>query len=134
LLSRNSEDSPDNAATNARYLVGTWKYGEQTGNPMGWMKTLTETWNFRNDLDYEHRIESYEGATTTGPFFQSSYSRPTSKIDRGIWVPSDVVQPDRIDLAIISFTEQPKRLTCYWAGPDGRLQTRLSIYGSVFVK
>ena len=83
LLSRNLEDSPDNAKANADALFGTWTWMEQTGNPLGWMKTVTETWHFRDDLNYEHKIKSYAGAVTTGPFFQSSYSSPSVNIDRG---------------------------------------------------
>jgi beta-lactamase class A len=132
LLSRNSESSPDNAKTNAYALLGAWKRGEQTGNPLGWMKTVTETWDFRDDLSYEHKIESYAGAVTSGPFFQSSYSSPSSNVDRGIWAPSDVVLPEGVDVAIISLTAAPKRLRCRWAGPNGRVQTKLSIYGSIF--
>jgi hypothetical protein len=38
---------------------------------------MKETWKFNVDLTYEHTTERYEGGITTGPFFQSSYSRPT---------------------------------------------------------
>ena len=132
LLSQNSETSPDNARINADALLGAWKRGEQTGVPLGWMKTVTDTWDFRDDLSYEHKIESYAGAVTTGPFFQSSYSSPRSNVDRGFWAPSDVLLPEGIDVAIISFTAAPKRLKCRWAGPDGRIQTKFSINGSIF--
>jgi hypothetical protein len=134
LLSRNLEDSPDNAKTNAYALFGTWTHMTQTGNPLGWMKTVTETWHFGDDLNYEHKIESYAGAVTTGPFFQSSYSSPSSTVDRGIWAPSDAVWPEGVSVAIISLTAAPQRLRCRWAGPAGRLQTQLSVYGKVLVK
>jgi hypothetical protein len=132
VLSSNSENSPDNAKMNADALIGAWKREEQTGSPLGLMKTVTETWDFRDDLRYEHKLESYTGAVTTGPFFQSSYSSPKSNIDRGIWAPSDVVQPGGVDVAIISFTAAPTKLKCRWAGPDGRIQTKFSVYGSIF--
>jgi hypothetical protein len=133
VMSRNLADSADNAKTNADALYGPWTRMQQTGNSPGWMKTVTETWHFRDNLTYEHKMESYAGAMTTGPFFQSSYSSPSINVDSGIWAPSDAVRPEGVDVAIISFTAAPKRLHCRWAGPDGRLQTKFSIHGSIFI-
>ena len=134
LLSRNLDDSPDSAATNAYDLLGTWQRMHQTGNPSGWMRTVTETWDFRDNLTYEHTVESYTGAVASSPIFQGSYSHPTSNVDGGNWAPSDLVQPGRISLALISRTAAPKRVKCDWAGPDGEPQSKISILGSTFLK
>ncbi|HEY9502567.1 MAG TPA: hypothetical protein VIR01_13125, partial [Pyrinomonadaceae bacterium] len=50
---------------------------------------MKETWTFNVDLTYEHKIERYDSSLTTGPFFQSSHSRPNMSLQRGIWAPSD---------------------------------------------
>ena len=64
-----------------------WIRSEQEGNVGGWLSTTKETWQFNDDLTYGHKIERYEQSISTGPFFQSSYSRPKMSLERGIWGP-----------------------------------------------
>lgn len=84
VLGQNAETSADCVMTNGLRVIGSWVRGEQEGNVGGWLSTMKETWQFNDDLTYEHKIERYESAITTGPFFQSSYSRPDINLERGI--------------------------------------------------
>ena len=88
-------------ATNASHIVGGWVRGEQEGAVGSWLSTMKEIWKFNIDLTYEHKIERYEGGITTGPFFQSSYSRPTGSVQSGIWAPPDWIR-DQLDLFVMS--------------------------------
>ena len=88
-------------AANAGHIVGSWIRGEQEGTVGSWLSTMKETWKFNVDLTYEHTTERYEGGITTGPFFQSSYSRPTGSVQRGIWAPPDWIR-DQLDLFVMS--------------------------------
>jgi hypothetical protein len=89
VLCQNAEASADCVVTNGVRVIGSWVRGEQEGNVGGWLSTMKETWRFNEDLTYEHKIERYESGITTGPFFQSSYSRPEMSLERGIWAPPD---------------------------------------------
>jgi len=62
---------------------------------------MKETWQFSDDLTYEHKIERYESAITTGPFFQSSYSQPQISLERSIWAPPDTTL-DELTLFVMS--------------------------------
>jgi hypothetical protein len=89
VLDQNAEGSADSVMTNGMRVTGSWIRGEQEGNVGSWLSTMKETWRFDIDLTYEHKIERYDSSITTGPFFQSSYSRPNMSLERGIWAPSD---------------------------------------------
>ena len=64
-------------------------------------RQMKETWRFNDDLTDERKIERYESAITTGPFFQSSYSRPNISLERGIWAPPDTTL-DELTLFVMS--------------------------------
>jgi len=89
VLGQNAEGSADCVMTNGLRVIGSWVRGEQEGNVGGWLSTMKETWQFNDDLTYEHKTERHESAITTGPFFQSSYSSPNINLERGIWAPPD---------------------------------------------
>jgi hypothetical protein len=55
--------------TNGSGVIGSWIHGEQEGNVGGWLSTMKETWQFKDDLTYERKIERYDSSITTGPFF-----------------------------------------------------------------
>lgn len=101
VLCQNAEGSADCVMTNGSRVTGSWMRGEQEGNVGGWLSTMKETWQFNDDLTYEHRIERYDSSITTGPFFQSSYSRPKMSLERGIWAPPDTTL-DELKLFVMS--------------------------------
>jgi len=101
MLSQNAESFADCIMTNGSRVTGSWVRGEQEGNVGGWLSTVKETWQFNTDLTYEHKIEGYDSSITTGPFFQSSYSRPKMSLERGIWAPSDTTR-DQLTLFVMS--------------------------------
>src|ERR1044072_5244222 len=70
VLGQNTERSADWVMTNGTRVTGSWVRGEQEGNVGSWLSTMKETWRFNDDLTYERKIERYESAITTGPFFQ----------------------------------------------------------------
>lgn len=74
----------DCVMTNGSHVAGSWIRGEQEGNVGRWLSTIKEIWRFDLDLTYEHKIERYDSAITTGPFLQSSYLRPKMSLERGI--------------------------------------------------
>ncbi len=100
-------------ATNAGHIVGSWIRGEQEGAVGSWLSTMKETWKFNVDLTYEHTTERYEGGITTGPFFQSSYSRPTGSVQRGIWAPPDWIR-DQLDLFVMSSEGFARQMKLEW--------------------
>jgi hypothetical protein len=113
VLCRNAEGSADWVRTNAFHLSGSWIRGEQQGNVGSWLSTMKETWKFNIDLTYEHKIERYEGSISTGPFFQSSYSRPTGSVQSGIWAPPDWIR-DQLDLFVMSSDGFARQMKLEW--------------------
>jgi len=101
VLGQNAEGSADSVRTNGLRVTGSWIRGEQEGNVGSWLSTVKETWQFDVDLTYEHKIERYDSSITTGPFFQSSYSRPKMSLERGIWAPPDTTL-DELKLFVMS--------------------------------
>jgi len=101
VLDQDAEGSADWVRTNGLRVTGSWIRGEQEGNVGGWLSTMKETWQFDIDLTYEHKIERYDSSITTGPFFQSSYSRPKMSLERGVWAPSDN-RLDQLKLFVMS--------------------------------
>jgi len=102
LLTQNVEGSADFARTNALNVMGSWVRGEQEGMATAWLKTMKETWKFNPDLTYVHKIETYEGYSTgPSPYFQSSYSRPTTNSEWGVWAPPDTIV-DQLKLFVMS--------------------------------
>jgi hypothetical protein len=74
---------------------------------------MKETWTFNIDLTYEHKIERYESSISTGPFLQSSYSRPTGSVQSGIWAPPDWIR-DQLDLFVMSSTGFARQMKLEW--------------------
>ena len=117
VLCRTAEGSADWMATNAGYLLGSWVRGEQEGAVGSWLSTMKETWKFDVDLTYEHKIERYEGGMSTGPFFQSSYSKPTGSVQRGIWAPPDWIR-DQLDLFVMSADGFARSVKLEWVDKE----------------
>jgi hypothetical protein len=113
VLCRNEEGSADWARTNAFHVSRSWVRGEQQGNVGSWLSTMKETWKFNIDLTYEHKIERYESSISTGPFLQSSYSRPTESVERGIWAPPDWIR-DQLDLFLMSSDGFARQMKLEW--------------------
>jgi hypothetical protein len=113
VLSQNQEGSADAVMTNGTRITGTWILSEQEGNVGSWQSTMRETWLFNIDLTYEHKIERYDSSITTGPFFQSSYSRPKMSLQRGIWAPSDNTL-DQLRLFVMSTDGNARPMMFEW--------------------
>ena len=113
VLCRDAEGSADWVRTNAFHMSGSWVRGEQQGNVGSWLSTMKETWTFNVDLTYEHKIERYDSSVTTGPFFQSSYSRPTGSVQSGIWAPPDWIR-NQWDLFLMSSDGFARQLKLKW--------------------
>ena len=131
VLCRNEEGSADWMATNAGHIVGSWIRGEQEGAVGSWLSTMKETWKFNVDLTYEHTTERYEGGITTGPFFQSSYSRPTGSVQRGIWAPPDWIR-DQLDLFVMSSEGFARQMKLEWVDNTNYDYRACSIDGQRF--
>jgi hypothetical protein len=113
VLCRNAEGSADWTAINASHIVGSWVRGEQQGNVGSWLSTMKETWKFDVDLTYQHKIERYDSGITTGPYFQSSYSRPTGSVQSGVWAPPDWIR-DQLDLFVMSSDGFARQMKWEW--------------------
>jgi hypothetical protein len=113
VLCGNAEASADWVRTNAFHVSGSWVRGEQQGNVGSWLSTMKETWTFNIDLTYEHKIERYESSISTGPFLQSSYSRPTESVQGGIWAPPDWIR-DQWDLFVMSSNGFARQMKLEW--------------------
>lgn len=114
LLTQNVEGSADFARTNALNVMGSWVRGEQEGMATAWLKTMKETWKFNPDLTYVHKIETYEGYSTgPSPYFQSSYSRPTTNSEWGVWAPPDTIV-DQLKLFVMSSSGFARCTTFEW--------------------
>ncbi|MFL6500197.1 MAG: hypothetical protein ACJ8LL_05710 [Candidatus Udaeobacter sp.] len=74
---------------------------------------MKETWKFNIDLTYVHKIEKYESNISTGPFFQSSYSRPTTDSEWGVWAPPDTTA-DQLRLFLMSSSGSARYMTLEW--------------------
>jgi hypothetical protein len=113
VLCQNAEGSADWTAINAAHILGSWVRGEQEGNVGSWLSTMKETWKFNVDLTYEHKIERYDSGLTSGPYFQSSYSRPTGSVQTGIWAPPDWIR-DQLDLFVLSSDGFARQMKWEW--------------------
>jgi len=92
---------------------------------------MKETWKFNVDLTYEHTTERYERGITTGPFFQSSYSRPTGSVQRGIWAPPDWIR-DQLDLFVMSSEGFARQMKLEWVDNTNYDYRACSIDGQRF--
>ena len=113
VLGQNKEDFADRVMANGSRVIGSWIRGEQQGNVGSWLSTMKETWQFKDDLTYEHKIERYDSSITSGPFFQSSYSSPKISVERGIWAPPDTML-DELKLFLMSTDRFARLVTFEW--------------------
>ena len=95
------------------HIAGSWVRGEQEGAVESWLSTMKETWKFNSDLTYEYKIQRYKGGISTGPFLQSSYSRPTGSVQSGIWAPPDWIR-DQLDLFVMCLDGFARQMTLEW--------------------
>jgi len=131
VLCGNAESSADWMTINASRIVGSWVRGEQQGNVGSWLSTMKETWKFNVDLTYEHKIEKYDSSISTGPFFQSSYSRPTASVQSGVWAPPDWIR-DQLDLFVMSSDGFARQMQLEWLDNSNRDYRACSIDGQRF--
>jgi len=131
LLTQNVQGSADFARTNAMHVMGSWVRGEQEGAVGSWLSTMKETWKFNIDLTYVHKIERYESSISTGPFFQSSYSRPTTDSEWGVWAPPDTIV-DQLKLFLMSSSRSARCMTFEWLDNRNGDYKAFSIVGNRF--
>ncbi|HEX4653424.1 MAG TPA: hypothetical protein VH227_04175 [Candidatus Udaeobacter sp.] len=131
VLCQNVEASADWVRTNVLHVTGSWVRGEQQGNVGSWLSTMKETWTFNIDLTYEHKTERYEGSISTGPYFQSSYSRPTKSVQSGIWAPPDWLR-DQLDLFMMSSNGFARQMKLEWVDNSNCDYRACSIDGQRF--
>ena len=131
VLCQDAEGSADWMAINASHIAGSWVRGEQQGNVGSWLSTMKETWKFNVDLTYEHKIERYESSISTGPFFQSSYSRPAGSLQSGIWAPPDWIR-DQLDLFVMSSDGFARQMKLEWIDNSNCDYRACSIAGQRF--
>jgi len=131
VLCKDAEGSADWVRTNAFHVSGSWVRGEQQGNVGSWLSTMKETWTFNIDLTYEHKTERYESSISTGPFLQSSYSRPTASVQTGVWAPPDWIR-DQCDLFLMSSNGFAHQLKLEWVDNSNCDYRACSIDGQRF--
>jgi hypothetical protein len=131
VLLRDAEGSADWVTINAGHIIGSWVRSEQEGNVGSWLSTMNETWTFKVDLTYEHKIERYDSSITTGPFFQSSYSRPTGSVQSGVWAPPDWIR-DQLDLFVMSSDGFARQMRWEWIDNSNYDYRACSIDGQRF--
>jgi len=131
VLGQNKEDFADCVMTNGSRVIGSWIHGEQEGNVGSWLSTMKETWQFKDDLTYEHKIERYDSSVTTGPYFQSSYSSPKVSLERGIWAPPDTML-DELNIFVMSTDEFARSITLEWREKEKYDYRACSIAGKEF--
>lgn len=129
---QNSEGIADRVVTNAERVMGSWVCGNQQGMASAVLTTMKETWKFEYDLTCEHKIERYEGyISPPSPFFQSSYSRPTVSVERGIWAPPDWIG-DHLNLFVRYSNGIARPLRLQWIENDNFEYRACSIGGKRF--
>lgn len=131
VLGQNAENYADCVLTNGLRVTGSWIRGEQQGNVGSWLSTIKETWQFKDNLTYEHKIERYDSSITTGPFFQSSYSSPKTTLERGIWAPPDTVL-DQFKLFVLSTDRFARAVMFEWIEKEKYNYRSCSINGTRF--
>jgi hypothetical protein len=133
VLGQNSEECADCVMTNGSRVVGSWIRGEQEGNVGSWLSTMKETWQFKIDLTYEHKIERYDSSITTAPFFQSSYSSPKINVQHGIWAPPHTIL-DELKLFVMSTDGFARSITFQWVEKEIYNYRACSIDGQRFTR
>lgn len=130
VLSRNSNGSADWVSMNAYKVAGTWVKGDVKGSAGNLVVTKKETWQFSEDLTYEHKHESYEGYSSP---FGASYSTPASSSEFGIWAPSDQLA-DEIQIVVIASTGWCRPLKIGWLGATESIPRSCSLDGVRFTR
>ena len=133
VLCQDAESSADCVRTNGLRVAGSWVRGEQEGNVGSWLSTMKETWQFNDDLTYEHKTERYDSSITTGPFFQSSYSSPKINVQSGIWAPPDTML-DELKLFLMSSAGFARSITFEWIEKETYDYRACSIDGKRFTR
>jgi hypothetical protein len=130
VLRRNAEGSSDWVGFAALKVLGKWIKISQEGMAAAWLKSVTETWEFSDDLMCEYKLETYEGYTSA---FGSSYSRPSSTRTAFIWAPSDSFS-ENLDVVIVPLEGgMARRLRFAWLDQEA-FTRKCSINGDTFVK
>ena len=130
VLTRNAEGSADWVGFAAIKMFGKWIRMSQEGMAAAWLKSVTESWEFSDDLMCEYKLETYEGYTSA---FGSSYSRPSSRRTAFIWAPSDSCS-ENLDVVIVPLDGGLAR-TLKFAWLDQEVfPHKCSINGDAFVK
>lgn len=130
VLSKNSNDSADWVSSNAYKIAGTWVNGNMSGSAGNLLVTKTETWQFNEDLTYQHKYESYEGYVSP---FGGSYSKPSSSSESGIWAPPDELL-DEISIVIISFSGRCRPIKIGGLGSTQTIPRFCKISGEMFTR
>ena len=129
VLTRNAEGSSDWVGFSAIKVLGTWINMSQQGMAAAWLKSVTETWRFSDDLTCEHKLETYEGYTSP---FGAGYSRPSSRGEMFIWASSDL-DDQSLKVVIVSPDGGARTLVFGWMD-DSLHPRKCSINGVTFVK
>jgi hypothetical protein len=134
VLSQNDEGSAARVVQNIAELVGSWVRGTMQGSASTYLKTMQETWEFRDDLTYSHKYQSYEGGSAgVWPNFQTSYSKPSSSTEWGVWAPADWRDPNgKLFLVTISEGGRARRLEHRWTDNAPYYHRGCSIDGEPF--
>jgi hypothetical protein len=131
ILSRNVERSADSMIANADKVIGTWITSTQSGGLGGYLKTMLETWEFRWNLEFEHKRQTDESYINP---LGGGFSRPTSWSERGFWAPSDSEPGKKLYLVVVGYPDGIARpLQLIW--PDDSEEPRqFSLRGTVYVR
>ena len=89
VYSKDSNGSGDWVNMNGAKLSGNWVHIDQFSSG-GFISNKTSTWEFNDDLTYQHKIEKYD--STFNPGIVSNFSavvNPKPVVEYGIWAPSD---------------------------------------------
>lgn len=130
VLTTNSNGSADWVSMNAYKVVGKWARGNSDGSAGNLVVSKTETWQFNEDLTYQHKHESYEGYVSP---FGDSYSRPSSSSEFGIWAPSDRLD-DRLSIVAISQSGRSRPIRIEWLGATHTSPTSCTLDGERFAR
>jgi hypothetical protein len=114
VVARNTEKSADQMVSNARKVIGNWVAATGSGMPGEWSNSTQQNWRFSENLTYEYKRQTLESYMSP---FGSSYSRPNSSTQQGIWAPCDWEENGKLELVVISFDGSGRRLSLTWTDP-----------------
>ena len=131
VLSRNVERSADSMIANADKVIGTWITSTQSGGLGGWLKTMLETWEFRLNLQFEHKRQTDESYINP---LGGGFSRPNSWSELGVWAPSDSEPGKKLNLVVVGSKDGIARpLQLIWPD-DSQDPDQFSIGGTVYAR